>query len=170
MIDALTAILTGGATGLLGTALSFGVEFVKRRQAHAQEMELRRLDMELARIEATGAERAATIAAEAAENAAAWGALEASYGEARQRFSRRGDSGWLVAVDVVRGLMRPALTLGSLALVAAIYWSLGVSDIEVLDIRPRVVDTVLYVATTCVLWWFGTRAPARGAGPAGAGR
>lgn len=170
MIDALTAILTGGATGLFGTALSFGADFFRRRQAHAQEMELRRLDMELARIEATGAERAAAIAAEAAENAAAWGALEASYGEARQRFSRRGDSGWLVAVDVVRGLMRPALTLGSLFLVAAVYWSLGATDIEVLDIRPRVVDTVLYVATTCVLWWFGTRAPARGAGPAAGGR
>ena len=162
MIDALAAILTGGATGLLGTVISFGADFLKRRQAHAQELDLRRLDMEIARIEATGAERAAAIEAEAAENAAAWGALEASYGEARQRFSRRGDSGWLVAVDVVRGLMRPVLTLGSLAFVAAVYWSLGATDIETLDIRPRIVDTGLYIATTCVLWWFGTRVPSGG--------
>ena len=166
MLDALTAILTGGATGLLGTAVSFAGDFLRRRQAHAQEIELRRLDMELARIEAAGAERAAEIAAETAESAAAWSALEASYGEAQRRFSRRGDTGWPVAVDAVRGLMRPALTLGSLILVAWIYATLGASDMEVLDIRPRVVDTVLYVATTCVLWWFGTRAPGRGAGQA----
>lgn len=156
MIDALMAILTGGATGLLGTAVSFAAEYMSARQSHAREVELRRLDMELARVEAAAAGSAAAIAAESAESAAAWSALEASYRDAGRRLGRA-DSPWLTVVDVARGLLRPLLTLGSLALVAAIYFSLGATDVEILDIRPRIVDTVLYVSTTCVLWWFGAR-------------
>ncbi len=156
MIDALTALLTGGATGLLGTAVSAVTAFVQARQRHAQEVELRRLDMETARFEADSAARVAAVEAEGARAAAAWAAMEASHSAAARRWSR-GDSHWLVAVDVVRGLMRPAITLGAVALVAAIYFTLGGSDVELLDIRPRIVDTVLYIATTCVLWWFGAR-------------
>ena len=156
MIDALMAILTGGATGLLGTALGFAAEYLTARQTHAYEVELRRFDMELARVEAASAERAAAAAAETAESAAAWSALEASYRESGARLGSA-DSPWLTFVDVVRGLLRPLLTLGSLALVAAMYFTLGSTDIEILDIRPRIVDTALYVATTCVLWWFGAR-------------
>lgn len=156
MIDALMAILTGGATGLLGTALGFAAEYLTARQTHAHEVELRRFDMELARVEAASAERAAVAAAETAESAAAWSALEASYRESGARLGSA-DSPWLTFVDVVRGLLRPLLTLGSLALVAAMYFTLGSTDIEILDIRPRIVDTALYVATTCVLWWFGAR-------------
>ena len=157
MIDALTALLTGGATGLLGTAISTVTAFFAARQRHAQEVEMRRLDMETARIEAAGAGQVAAVEAEAARDSAAWSAMEASFRESSRRWSR-GDSRWLVAVDVVRGLMRPALTLGAVVLVACIYFTLGGSDMEILDIRPRIVDTVLYIATTCVLWWFGARA------------
>ncbi len=167
MLDSLFAILTGGASGLLGTALSAATDWFARRQRHTHEIELRRLDMEAARIEAASAERVAAVEAEGARDAAAWAAMETSHREAARRWSR-GDSHWLVAVDVVRGLMRPCLTAGALALVAAVYFSLGETDIEMLDVRPRMIDTVLYIATTCVLWWFGARAidrhAARGAG------
>ena len=61
MLDLLTSILTGGATGLLGTALSFATSYFQARQRHAQELELRRLDMELAEIESAGAGRVAAL-------------------------------------------------------------------------------------------------------------
>lgn len=160
MLDAFLAILTGGATGLLGTAVSFFTDWLGARQRHEQEVALRRLDMELARIEASGAERAAAIAAEAERESAAWSALEASHESAVRRWSR-GQHAALIWVDVVRGLMRPALTLGALALVGGVYFALGSSDIELLDIRPRIVDTLLYVSTTCILWWFGARGLSR---------
>jgi len=76
--------------------------------------------------------------------------------EASRRWSR-GDSKWLVFVDVVRGLTRPGLTFLFVGLVGVIYFTLGGSDMEILDIRPRIIDTVLYLATACVLWWFGAR-------------
>ena len=137
---------------------------------------MRRLDMETARIEAAGAGQVAAVEAEAVRDSAAWSAMEASFRESSRRWSG-GESGWLVAVDVVRGLMRPALTAGALALVGAVYFTLGGSDTETLDIRPRIVDTLLYVATACALWWFGARAVDKraacgyaGGAPAGAAR
>ncbi len=156
MLDVLLSILTGGVSGLLGTAVSFFSSYFQAKQRHAQEMELRRLDMEMARAEAASAERVAAVEAESARDQAAWSALEASYKEASRRWSR-GDSKWLVFVDVVRGLTRPGLTFMFVGLVGTIYFTLGGSDMETIDIRPRIIDTVLYLATTCVLWWFGAR-------------
>ena len=167
MLDALFAVLTGGATGLLGAALSFATDFLARRQRHAQEVELRRLDAEMARIEAEGAARAAALEAESERDAARWSAMEASYAEAGRRWSAGGHSA-LVWVDVARGLLRPVLTLASLAFIAAIYWSLG-TWAETVAMQERIVDTALYIATTCVLWWFGARGVSHGAPAAQAG-
>lgn len=165
MIDGILSILTGGATGLLGTALSFATTYFQAKQKHAQELELRQLDMETARFEAASAEKTAAIAAEGAENAAAWGALEASYKEASARWSA-GDSKWLVFVDVVRGLTRPVLTWASVVLVGVMYFTLGASDTETIDLKPRIIETVLYLDTACVLWWFGARQVSKSAGGA----
>ena len=154
MLEALLSILTGGATGLLGTALSAGIGYFERRQRYQQEMELRRLDLEITRAESESAERIAAIEAESNDNAAAMKALEASHRSATVRWSR-GDSAWFVFVDVVRGLIRPVLTLGFLGLAAAIYFRLPVDPS--VDVGARLIDTVLYLATTTTLWWFGTR-------------
>jgi len=156
MLDLLTSILTGGATGLLGTLVSFGTDYLQARQRHAQEMDLRRMDLDIVKAEGASAERVAAIEAESERDQAAWSSLEASYREASRRWSR-GDSKWLVFVDVVRGLTRPGLTFLFVGLVGVIYFTLGGSDMEILDIRPRIIDTVLYLATACVLWWFGAR-------------
>ena len=71
-------------------------------------------------------------------------------------------------VDVARGLLRPVLTLASLAFIAAIYWSLG-TWAETVAMQERIVDTALCIATACVLRWFGARGVSHGppAAPAG---
>ena len=56
-------------------------------------------------------------------------------------------------VDVVRGLTRPLLTFGLVGLVGAIYFLLGAEDTHADLLRPRIIETVLYVATAAVLWW-----------------
>ena len=151
------SVLTGGATGLLGTALSAVVDFFQSRQQHAQELDLRRLDIELAKAEAEGAAAHAAIEAQASRERAEWEALEASYREASRRWSRPGDGRLMQLVDAVRGLTRPALTWSLFGLVGAIYFLLGASDFAALSLRPRIVETVLYLFTAAVLWWFGTR-------------
>ena len=154
MLDALLAILTGGATGLLGTAISAGIGYFERRQRHQQELELRQVDLEISRAESASAERIVAVEAESEESARSWSAFEASHRASTVRWSS-GDSGWLVVVDVVRGLIRPVLTLGFVATSCAIYFTLPISPSA--DAGDRLVDTVLYLATTTTLWWFGTR-------------
>ena len=151
------SVLTGGATGLLGTALSAVVDFFQSRQRHAQELDLRRLDIELAQAEAEGAAAHAAIEARAQRERAEWEALEASYREAGRRWSRPGEGRLMQFVDAVRGLTRPALTWSLFALVGAIYFLLGTADITTVGLRPRIVETVLYLFTAAMLWWFGSR-------------
>ena len=151
------SVLTGGATGLLGTALSAVVDIFQSRQRHRQELDLRRLDIELAKVEAEGAATHAAIEAQATRERAEWGAMEASYREAARRWSRPGEGWAMQLVDVVRGLTRPALTWSLFALVGAIYFLLGTSDLAALSLRPRIVETVLYLFTAAMLWWFGAR-------------
>ena len=151
------SVLTGGATGLLGTALSAVVDFFQSRQRHAQELDLRRLDIELAKAEAEGAAAHAAIEAQATRERAEWEAMEASYREAARRWSKPGEGWAMQLVDVVRGLTRPALTWSLFALVGVIYFLLGASDLAAVSLRPRIVETVLYLFTAAMLWWFGAR-------------
>ena len=158
LFDGLTAILSGGATGLLGTVISGVLGHFKAKQDLKREITLRELDIQLARIEGDSAENIAAIEAEGARDEAAWKAIDASYREAARRWSRPGDGWAMVFVDVVRGLIRPALTVGLFALVGAIYFSLAASaDPSVAKIQARIVDTALYMATAAGLWWFGQR-------------
>ena len=157
LIDLGSSILTGGATGLLGTAISGVIDFFQARQNHAQEMDLRRLDIDLAKAEAEGAERVAAIEAEGVRDQAEWGAMAASYREAGARWSRPGEGVLMQLVDFTRGMTRPVLTFGLVALVGAIYFLLGSLEFVAFDVRPRIVETVLYLATASVLWWFGQR-------------
>ena len=151
------SVLTGGATGLLGTALSAVVDFFQSRQQHSQELDLRRLDIELAKAEAEGAAAHAAIEAQATRERAEWEALEVSYREASRRWSRPGEGRLMQFVDAVRGLTRPLLTWSLFALVGAIYFLLGASDLAAMGLRPRIVETVLYLFTAAMLWWFGSR-------------
>ncbi len=155
MLDTILTILTGGATGLLGTLISGATSYFERRQRNRHELELRRIDLEITRSELAHVERVSAAEAESAETRAELAAVAASHRSAAVRWST-GDSGWLVLVDVVRGLMRPVLTIASLAAAVTIYWSLPFAPSGE-EIAARVVDTVLYIATTTVLWWFGTR-------------
>lgn len=153
-MDILTSIVTGGATGLLGTAIGGVTQYFQRRQQHRQEVELRRLDAEIVRAEGASAEKVAAIEGETSRDAAAWKALTASHEQAGVRWSD-GESRWLVLVDVVRGLTRPFLTFALLGMVGACWWT-APPELRA-EIQPRIAATLLYLATASLLWWFGSR-------------
>ena len=154
MIESVLSLAAGGLTGLLGTAVSFGTRHLAKRQAHRHELELRQLDLQLAEAEAQGAARQVALETDARKHEAASTALQASYSEAANRWSVVGDSGWMIRVDVVRGLTRPLLTWAGAVGLAWVWGSLPADSAE----SARVVDAVIYLASTCVLWWFGARA------------
>lgn len=152
-MDIILGLLTGGATGLIGTALSGVMKYFTNKQEHAQEIAI--MDMELKHMdkEAEVALKIEEKKQEGKEAEAAWRGLEASYREAGQRWST-GDSGWIVFVDVVRGLMRPLLTLILVILMGTIFFTHARDNVTM---QEQIVATVLYLATSAVLWWFGSR-------------
>ena len=158
MLDLLMGVLSGGVTGLLGTVISGGMKFFENRQKHAHDLAIMQAENEQMVVEAQIAKDVAELDMESKDRTAAWSALEASYKESTSRIST-GDSAWLIMVDVVRGLMRPAITLGTLTLMGVIYFTVaqGMVGPDNIPVQVTIIQTVLYIATTSVLWWFGTR-------------
>lgn len=152
-------LLSGGLTGLLGSIFSRVTDFYERKQAHAHEVELRRLDNEVAKTEAAGAEAAARATAEGEAETAAFRALEASYRDASARLTK-GDSWLMLFADFVRTMLRPGVTWVLIALCAVIYFKLGTGDgTGDSGLRSQIVHMIIYLTETVVLWWFGTRKP-----------
>lgn len=156
MLDLLMAVFGGGAAGLLGTAISAVTKFLDRRQQHQMEMERMRLDKELIMLEAEKAGQLARMQGEA-------GALVASYEEASRRFSAPGEGILMQLVDCVRGLTRPLLTLLLIAAeiwLAWLIWDMAgtlVLEAKGPDLLGKIVDSVIYLTTMCITWWFGGR-------------
>jgi hypothetical protein len=60
-------------------------------------------------------------------------------------------------VDAARALVRPLLTLGLSAVLAAAFFSMAPTDVA----RAYVIDSLVFAAVTAIVWWFGDRAPPR---------
>ncbi len=168
IFELLTGVAAGGATGLLGTGLTGLLGFFTKRQANKQELALRAIDLEIARAEGASAERIAELNAESEQVQAEYDALNASYKHAMNRWTEGYRLSplqiWvLLAVDVIRGLMRPAITIALTAMTGIIYFTvlemtgIGATDTEQADIRLQIVLTILYLNSSTVLWWFGGR-------------
>lgn len=155
MWEFLGSILSGGVTGLLGVVLSFASDYFKARQRNAQEITLLIEQRKIIELEIASAERVEIVRADAAREVAESSAFAASIAADRAAYSR-GESPWLVLVDVVRGLVRPSVTLYLCALISVLYFAT-----ESPALRHEIQSTSLYLATAAVLWWFGSRAGKR---------
>lgn len=174
----LTSIAGGGATGLLGVFLQRYFDFKNKVQdieilkmKHEQEVSLRKIDMDLNKQEWEGRNRVAMTEGESAMGVADAQALAASYIADKAQYAvglklSRAATGWMVFVDVVRGLIRPGLTIYLIILTSVVYGevetvlenSAGIlSKTDLLEMSKLVIGTILYLTVTCVLWWFGTR-------------
>jgi len=172
----LGSVLSGGATGLIGVALQRFADFKNKqldiqlaKQKFEQDVALKQLDMQMMEKEWAGRVQVAQTEAEAAADAAASKAFEASYAMEPKRYSEGVPVGkvggfLLVLLDLFRGIVRPALTVYLCAISTLIYLQarhlLDKEDLsadQAMQIEHLIVGTILYLTTTCVLWWFGTR-------------
>lgn len=181
-----TSVLGGGATGLLGVILQRYFDHLK----HKSDLELVRLQLDGARetrkLELEAQERMATVQADASVAQARIDLMvrtaEAQEASLRASYENEGRlltpasavekhpriAVLIALVDLVRGLMRPTITMYTLALLSAVfvwvrsmYQTLGMkltSD-QVFMLTQQCLGTVFYLATTCVVWWFGVRPP-----------
>jgi len=166
-----TSILTGGATGLLGTSLSMLGDHFKRQQ----DLEMKRLDnaheMEVMKFEWGSRERIAITEADAAMDVQDGKTFAASYNMEPKRYAPLKGMNPVIKfllgiVDFWRGLIRPAMTTYLVVIVTMMYWQfLGFMEQEgvvlketfIVQIVTHIVYSIVYLAMTCTLWWFGTR-------------
>jgi len=146
MFGLISSVLTGGATGLIGSLLNKGIGLFEAAQKRKDrilefEQELKLLDKQAA---LRTAETENELAIADAETTASL--REASY---RHDASLGNPHRWVV--DTLR-LVRPVLTSFLLIVVLIIF--LTTNDF---GMKAGIIESVLYMASSAVTWWFGDR-------------
>ena len=170
VLDVVMSVLSGGATGLIGSLLTGWLDLKKQALMFNHEVKMVELEQETLQMEITGKVRIAEEEGEAARDVADAEALSTSHLADRATYSagKAKESPWFVFVDVVRGLIRPGITLYLAAVVTIMYMdmqevlnSVGISNLqnpsEILGLYREITLSIIYVTTTVILWWFGTR-------------
>lgn len=168
--EAMGAILSGGATGLLGSVLSIWGEHQKQKEMfrHTEKMaEITAANMRLEaelhlkQIQVEGAVKIDEIESRAFSESFAMD--KATYYTGPLGAVARG---FMVLVDVIRGLIRPLMTIYLMALTTLIYIEVrailggiegGMSGEGAAMLLSQIIMVILYLTSTVVLWWFGTR-------------
>ncbi len=185
--SAVGSVLTGGITGLAGTAITAFVELKKQKlentreeKKYGHELDLQSLDNEamkeewnqrikVAGVEADKATAIATTEAESAREIADAELMKVSLLSDKATYAtgdKAKNSILFIVVDFIRGTIRPALTYTSVGMMIYLTIKLfavaeGLNESLAVDyvqgLLHQVISVVLYVGTTCILWWFGTR-------------
>lgn len=169
-----SSIISGGLTGILGVAVQRFADYknkeldLKLNQMKLdQEVELKKADAAIMAQEWAAKTQVAQIEASGAESISANQAFASSFNEP-VRYSDKvtpniGQSWVLIFLDLIRGIVRPGLTIYLCVLTSLIYLqskeALGgnLSPEQSLSILKMTIGTILYLTTTCLLWWFGVR-------------
>jgi len=145
--------LGGGLFGLLGNVatkilgyFTAKQEFVQKQAEWAHELDLQKLQMQ-AKAQETEQE------VQIAQSQGSWSGLAASV------TAEGGIGASYPWVNAVRALTRPSLTLGLTAFLACAFFAMTPGDID----RAYVADSLVFAAVTAIVWWFGDRAPKKGA-------
>lgn len=177
----------GGAMGLVGGLLRQALDLLHKRTDQANELALLReknqtelalRDKDLALMTAETKGQLAVVEATAEGNVqvAQLNAIGASFGADKATFATgtlAAESKWFVMVDVVRGLIRPAITLlFDLAMLAiwivliALLWDSlaalfaardpGITK-TMFDLLIEVTKSIIFLATTATGYWFVAR-------------
>lgn len=178
MLGFLGSIFSGGVTGLLGVAFQRFFDFLKIKQElemkkaeFEHEANMKRIDGELMAQEWAARTQVAEVEAEGKRAKAAEESFSQSFTLEPRQYSAKATisptaSFMLVVLDFIRGLVRPGLTIYLCAITTMMYLEAKaimagvgalISAEQAITVHNIIVTTVLYLTTTCVLWWFGTR-------------
>jgi hypothetical protein len=180
------SIFSGGATGIIGVIAQRYADYKNKEldmkleaQRHENAVALRRVDAEIMAQEAAAKVQVVTLEGQNAQKLAEITTAGASDIEDTKAFAgtlvkeptqyNQGNltknQNWvMVILDFFRGSIRPALTLYLCVLTTMIYIQarglLAKEDLDVdraMALNDYIVHSILYLTTTIVLWWFGTR-------------
>lgn len=153
--DILNAYLSGGLTGLLGATLSRVGEYLENSQKNAQEVKVLELQSSLAIKELDA--KIAEVKAEAEYGRNPHPPSEEISAPPRTEERPAKEVKWLALAEVIRSVTRPFLTV-LLCFMCFSVWAWSSSP----HAEEQSVSTILYMGTTAVLWWFGSRTVTKG--------
>lgn len=170
--DALLAVVSGGATGILGSAVQSFTNYKTKQLEGEQEKYRLQHDERMVDLETTKEVTIKEQERQMQNDTNTHNLQMASYThDARSYMPDSGAPGWIIAllglVDVLRGLVRPSLTAYSAVAVTMILLKTnemldstqGMTMEQLLPVANNVWTMVLYVSTTIFFWWFGQRPP-----------
>ena len=181
-LGVLGSVFTGGLTGILSAGIQRFFDFLHVKQElemkkvdHDHEINMRRVDGELMAQEWAQRTKVAEIEAAGKEAVADAGAFAASFAMEPKQYSQRVKTGpvtgfMLVLLDLIRGIIRPGLTVYLCAITTMVYLEAKavlamvgktLDHVAAQATYDNIVATILYLTTTCVLHWFGTRNKAK---------
>jgi len=174
MFEMLASVFSGGITGIFGSIAQKVGDYFQQKQEYAHDEKMREMDMQEIQLEKDAAIAKTEAMSEAQQDmqavkneGAAW---EQSYKHDSRAYATGeltdGQRSWMVVVDVLRGAIRPLLTmyLAGVATYMVVRMNSIVGGMD--NINPAQVEklwwqvtiTVLYIASTSITWWFGSRA------------
>lgn len=181
-------VISGGATGLLGVLIQRWFDLQNKVQEieviklnHQNALALAQLESERAQMRAEAdieiADRgmwAREAEADSRSLVASFEADKASYLDKGVQLKKGRLAGlvtfMMALVDFARGILRPGMTAYLCALVTVMFlwvrelaesYGLTLTPDQVVQLMTQIIATILYVFTTCALWWFGARPPKR---------
>ncbi len=179
LLGGIASVLSGGVTGLIGSVTQRIFEYKTKqleidlqKQKFANEIELRKVDAQVMAQEWASRTQVAQVEATAQVDSEDAKAFSVALTSEPQRYSTGPLSekqNWLmVLLDFIRGVIRPGLTIYLCAITTAIYIrSARLLHGDVIlpqmayELVTQIINTILYLTTTCVLFWFGTRNPGK---------
>ncbi len=176
IVSLLTSGATGGLVGILGSWLKGRDERKREKQQFEHEANMRQVDIQELRMEAElkhkqiklendGRVQLANIELTRALDVEDAKAYQLSYANDKATY---GDK-W---IDRIRGAMRPLLTVYTVTILSYIAFKMyqlaggleGMDAAFIEDQLRNIISTMLFLATSTTLWWFGTRPTHRSIG------
>ena len=169
------SIFSGGATGIIGIIAQRFADYKNKQldlqleaQRFSQALEMKRVDADIMKEEYAAKRDIVLVETKGATDVADAAALAASYAMEPKKYSEGsltpGQNWLMVLIDAFRGFVRPALTVYLCLFVTLIYFlardKVNAEDLtadQAIELWKLLIGTILYVWTTCTLWWFGTR-------------
>lgn len=171
-LGVITSVFGGGITGLVGSITQHVLEFKTKkleleanRDRFAHEERMVKAEAEVMAQEWAARTKVAEVESAAKVETADAAAFAASFNEpARYAEHVTEKQNWfMVGLDVLRGVVRPGLTLYLCVLTTLLYLKAqrmlpaNLNADQALGLVNEIINTILYLTTTCILWWFGTR-------------
>lgn len=153
LVDAGTSALSGGLFGLVGNAVTKVAGYFEAEQAFKQKQAEWSHETDLLKLQMQAKAAETENEMQLAAASGSWTGLASSVSA---ETSIGATYPW---VNAVRALVRPALTFGLAAFLASAFFVMTPGDID----RAYVADSLVFAAVTAIVWWFGDRAPKRGA-------